>query len=804
MEFVNIKEGVFTDDFDTERMPIQFPYELDHFQKYSVIAIEQGHNVLVTAHTSAGKSTVAEYAIARAFADNKRAIYTSPIKTLSNQKYKDFKERFGEVGILTGDIKLNPDKQLLIMTTEILLQMLYRGENILNEVGVIIFDEIHYFNDKDRGHVWEESLVLIPREITIVGLSATIDKPEKFAAWLGKLKQKPIHLIKTSFRPVPLNHFIYADDEIMQIMDNKQNFMGGNYQLAVQQLENEKKRNTGSNGHNLHWSARFNDFVRFLKQKDLFPAIIFSFSRKKCEEYGQKISVPLIGHETQAEITKIVGKILSGDRAHYKEMTQVQILEKLLMKGIGVHHSGLLPIMKEIIEILFSQGLLKLLFATETFAVGVNMPTRTVIFTELEKHDGSSEMPRFLHTHEYLQMAGRAGRRGKDTVGTVIYFALHGPLELNSVRSIMTGKTNQIHSQFQLDSKFILSVLTSKETDIMETALTTYANLELKDQMEFIKLEMGKQTDFCKMMEEEMNPFKLEDYYKYLEDMEKVGMMRGKSQKSFLNKLKNNETYKVIETKMDKFKQWKQIYDQFERNKESLEATEKWMRDKCSLYLNFLADLAYVRLPNDYVDDLEDDLDHIGKPIYELALTKENLSVRGLVASIMKESHEIYTTELIMQGVLESSMSDEQIVGILATTNDDSSVPNDTSSIDALLDKEPGLKTKYDECVRIWEDVMIKYNDWGIADEQFEPTFGFCLYAYLWVKGDETIESVRAKSGMYEGNIIRSLMKLNNVCQEMARMYEVLHQHDMAIRLQEMEKKILRNEVNFDSLYLSG
>lgn len=797
MEFVYIKEGECGEFLDKEKMPIQFPYELDHFQKYSAIAIEKGHNVLVTAHTSAGKSTVAEYAIAKAFADNKRAIYTSPIKTLSNQKYKDFKERFGEVGILTGDIKLNPDKQLLIMTTEILLQMLYRGEEVLNEVGVIVFDEIHYFNDRDRGHVWEESLVLIPPEIMIVGLSATIDKPEKFAEWLGRLKQKPIHLVKTQFRPVPLNHFIYADDEIIQIMDNKQNFMGGNYQLACQKLELEKKRNMGKGG-GLHWSARFNDFVRFLKNKDLFPAIIFSFSRKKCEEYGQKISVPLIGHETQAEISKIMNKFLSGDRAHYKEMKQVQVLEKLLMKGIGVHHSGLLPIMKEIIEILFSQGLLKLLFATETFAVGVNMPTRTVIFTELEKHDGFSEMPRFLQTHEYLQMAGRAGRRGKDTVGTVIYFALHGALELNAVRGIMTGKTNQIHSQFQLDSKFILSVLTSKETDIMTTALTTYANLELKDQMEFLKLEMCKQIEFLKMMEEKMSPLTLSDYKKYLDDNEKVNMMRGKNQKLLMKKMKEDEMYLRVEERMSDFKQWSQVNTQWVQNRENQEATEKWMRDKCSLYLNFLADMGYIRLPDDFNDDIESD----SKAIYDLELTKENLSVRGLVAAIMKESNEIYTTELIMQGVLDVSMTDEQILSILATTNDDTSVPSDMSAVDALVEKEPSLRNRFDECVRIWDEISVKQNDWGIKEEQFKPSFGFCLYGYLWVKGDETIESIRAKSGMYEGNIIRSLMKLNNVCQEMAKMYEVIHNHEMAVRLQEMESKILKDCVSFDSLYL--
>lgn len=407
------------------QMALEYPFELDQFQKEAIYHLENGESVFVAAHTSAGKTVVAEYAIALSAKHMTRTIYTSPIKALSNQKFRDFKNTFGNVGLITGDVSINPEASCLIVTTEILRSMLYRGADIIRDVEWVIFDEVHYINDLERGVVWEEVIIMLPAHINLILLSATIPNTFEFANWIGRTKQKNIYIISTNKRPIPLEHHLWTGTELHKIVDSKSNFLEGGYKAAFSESNEKKaksKKGTGvsnTSGNYKQEQAEWPKLINFLRSKSLLPVVVFAFSKKKCEECAYGLTnIDLTTGSEKSQIHVLIEDSLSRLKGTDRKLPQVLRIKDLLKRGIGIHHGGLLPIIKEIVEILFSRGLIKVLFATETFAMGVNMPARTVVFNSISKHDGRNF--RELLTGEYIQMSGRAGRRGLDTVGTVI------------------------------------------------------------------------------------------------------------------------------------------------------------------------------------------------------------------------------------------------------------------------------------------------------------------------------------------------------------------------------------------------
>ncbi|CAG8573200.1 50_t:CDS:10, partial [Diversispora eburnea] len=440
----------------------KYPFELDTFQKKAVYYLEIGESVFVAAHTSAGKTVVAEYAIALATKNMTRAIYTSPIKALSNQKYRDFKNTYNDdVGILTGDVQIKPEASCLIMTTEILRSMLYKGADLIRDVEFVIFDEIHYVNDTERGVVWEEVIIMLPAHVNLILLSATVPNTKEFADWIGRTKKKDIYVIKTLERPVPLEHYLYANKEIYKIVDKNRKFLVNNWKLANDSLskkDKEKKgsasggRGSGGKGYNRRGGqssqmdrSQWIGLINLLKKRDLLPVVAFTFSKKKCEEYSRTLSnFDFCSSNEKSQIHVFIEKSLTQSRIRGsdRELPQIIRMRELLSRGIAVHHGGLLPIIKEMVEILFSRSLVKVLFATETFAMGVNMPARTVVFSGTRKHDGKTF--RDLLPGEYTQMSGRAGRRGIDSTGMVI---------------IACGIPTKLESQFRLTYNMILNLL---------------------------------------------------------------------------------------------------------------------------------------------------------------------------------------------------------------------------------------------------------------------------------------------------------------------------------------------------------
>ncbi|RLN48431.1 hypothetical protein BBJ28_00000073 [Nothophytophthora sp. Chile5] len=459
-----------------------YPFTLDPFQQQAVDYIEAGESVLVSAHTSAGKTAVAEYAIAKSLRDKQRVIYTSPIKALSNQKYRDLEEEFGDVGLMTGDITINPSATCLIMTTEILRSMLYRGSEVMREVAWVIYDEIHYMRDKERGVVWEESIILLPHKVRFVFLSATIPNSKEFAGWICHIHHQPCHVVYTDYRPTPLQHYVFpaGGNGLHLVVDEKGKFREDNFQKAIATLSasadeaatelasygsGNKRRKGAKSGGNPKKKVGTDVFriVKLIMERQYDPVIIFSFSKRECESYALLMSkLDFNTEEEKQSVDQLFKNAMDSLSDDDRALPQVDSILPLLRRGIGIHHGGLLPILKEVIEILFGEGLLKCLFATETFSMGLNMPAKTVVFTNCRKYDGKDF--RWITSGEYIQMSGRAGRRSLDARGIVIQM-LSEQMEPQVAKGILYGQADPLFSTFHLGYNMLLNLLRVEDAD---------------------------------------------------------------------------------------------------------------------------------------------------------------------------------------------------------------------------------------------------------------------------------------------------------------------------------------------------
>ena len=754
--------------------PITFPYNLDPFQKNAINSIEEGNHVLVTAHTSAGKTTVAEYAIAKAKELGKKIIYTSPIKTLSNQKYYDFAKQYDSVGILTGDIKQNPDADIIIMTTEILRNMLFRSNEMIQDVKYIIFDEVHYINDQDRGHVWEETIIMIPNNIQIIMLSATINNPEKLARWVA-LKEKQVDIVGTTFRPVPLIHNVFYKNEFVPIMNN-------NYKLDLEkysEIESYYKKQF-KNYAKPH--TKINDLVNVLQEKELFPCIFFSYSRKKCEEFANMIGSSLVNHEEISHIEFILNKYLKGIFKNYDKLIQTQNLKKLLMKGIGFHHSGLVHPLKEIQEILFSKGLIKVLFATETFAVGVNMPTRTVVFTELSKYDGNIKGFRNLTTAEYLQMAGRAGRRGKDSEGISVYLPLKDPPTCNELKRIFTGNAVTIHSKLKLNTKFLMKVIQTEDLDV-----NNFLKLSLLGE-ENRKVETSKKEKYDLLKEQtERIKVNIIDKLKFDEDIntifrleKEVKSARSNKQRKLINKINELKFNKQIE---HEYKSKKSYLSNLENlNILEKEVTQNSLLVELSVAKNFLQDLNFISRNNKDITNL----------------SRIDLTKKGLMAAEINECNEVLLTEIINRNLLDN-LSLAEIFGVLAIFIENKQDDDTFISQLEISDKMKSILTQIGDLNIELDNVAINYNI------NYNPylSLSFILPAFMWANGDDIYEIYKKNSiEMYEGNFVKNIFKILNICNEITYVCEIIGKPELIKTLENIESIILRDIVSFDSIYL--
>lgn len=457
--------------------------ELDDFQIKSIESINKNHSCVVSASTGTGKTLIAEYIISKFLPEGKTIIYTAPIKALSNQKFKDFTNDYGvdKVGLMTGDICINQKAPILIMTTEIYRNMLLSNDQKIDEVSYVIFDEVHYINDIERGSIWEESLIFSPKHVRFLCLSATIPNYKEFAAWIESIKGHTVDTVSYTHRPVPLTHYVFDKKlglttidqvEIDKIRDKELEESLHLYQSHQHHATKKKKRNPFD-------MPIPNHFEVIEEILDKTPALYFCFSRKRCEDFAVELSSKkdLLKKENHHEVSEAIRKHITEQ---IRPMDTTKKLRRTLLRGIGFHHSGMLPQLKALVEELFAKSLIKVLYTTETFSVGINMPAKTVIFNSIDKYDGRGM--RILNSKEYFQIAGRAGRRGIDKEGTVISLISRRFTPLDKLKSISSTDKDPIISQFKLSMNTVINLIQNFDPQDQEVILKSNFDYYVRSQ----------------------------------------------------------------------------------------------------------------------------------------------------------------------------------------------------------------------------------------------------------------------------------------------------------------------------------
>ncbi len=826
-----------------------YPYSLSEFQIKAIKNIIMDNNVLITAHTGSGKTLPAEFAIEYFISKGKKVIYTAPIKSLINEKYYSFTKKYPHIsfGILTGDIKCNPTANVILMTAEILLNKLTQAPlqsdvsvqsndilknntnclnsnylfeiDINNDLACVVMDEVHYINDADRGQTWENTIMLLPKHVQMLMLSATIDNPSGFSKWIESINPlKQVAICSTNLRVVPLTNYSFitvtqsifkkikdksVQEQIKQLINKPlliQNangvFNDVNFNNIKQMLDLFKSQNV-----TIKRSFVLNELFKYLVENDMLPCLCFVLSRKELEKCAKEITVTLL--EFDSKVPYIIDveceKILRNKFPNFKEYTTLPeyvSLIKLLQMGIGIHHAGMIPIFKEIVEIFYSKGYIKVLFATETFSVGINMPTRTVVFTDATKHDGKTV--RQLYSHEFAQMQGRAGRRGIDTVGYVIH--LHNLFRECSMTTIeykkmMNGLPQTLISKFKISYKMVISQIYQGMQDMNDgisiKMLCEYVSKsmstneifkqihELKDNNEKLKNKINRLEDDMKIMNEE----EVEEYMLLLE---RYPRSINKERKNIIKRMQQIENRNLnIKDDLNKLKTKKIINDEIQQISLKLNNLECKIESDLTKLLNILK---YYKIVENKYDD-----------------NKYVLTNKGIIAFYLKDVNCIIFSKLIMDNVF-SSLSSIQIAELLSLQTE-LTVPERSKSI------------SYEDCEDIPEIAKIVTDDMNElidmeclidvnGDSNKVLQYDLCNYIKSWCecKNEEeckiVLQMVEEVKEIFLGDFVKALLKINNYALELEVIMEYLGDVESLIKIKEIPNIISKFIVTTQSLYI--
>jgi len=817
-----------------------FPYDLSDFQKYSITATVEGHHSLVTAHTGSGKSLPAEFAIQYFHQIGKKTIYTSPIKALSNQKYYEFTQKYPHItfGLITGDIKINPTADVLIMTAEILLNYLFVSQtegseslvtsatsfqiDIYNELACVVMDEIHYINDRDRGAVWEKTILALPPHIQMIMLSATIDSPERFALWCERGDPNPpkqVYLTSTYARIVPLIHYGYLvttemffkkvkDKAVQQQMRNSTNRLiqlkdaAGKYNPAAHLELKSTKKLLENNEIHIKRNYVLNQLCTFLKDRDMFPAIAFVFSRKNVELYAKEITANLLEDDSKIpyivarECEQIVRKL--PNYQEYLALPEYAQLVALLEKGVGIHHSGMIPILREIVELMISKRYIKLLFATESFAIGLNCPIRTTIFTSLTKFDGNYE--RLLLPHEYNQAASRAGRRGIDTIGHVVHcnnlFDLPTDTEY---RELLCGKPQRLISKFRISMPLVLTLLrtpSNAETiiEFMEKSMIQAGLMESKrlciEEIATIESDIEKHKAGLKFLR---TPVEICQEYNQLVVLAPT----------LVNK-KRKEAERKIQQLLTDHRYIKEDVLQVNRAME-LELRLKKERDNLHIVENHIVtkiqQILYVLEFNGFVvSEKEDD-----NEIY--SLTK-----KGQMASMMAEINPIVFVEYMLQTGHMENLTTIQIIQFLSCFTDVKVLADVRAVVPSSKDVTVQgavlkFRTIMDTYLTYEQTYKITISNNG-TDSDLELCYDLMDIIEEWCAATDEpqckwfIQTKLAEKGISIGDFTKAILKISTITRELMNMCETFELVELLSKLAHIDGLILKYITTAQSLYV--
>ena len=791
-------------EYKVLEMATTYKFPLDPFQTHAIAAIDQEHNVLVCAKTGSGKTLVGEYQIAHSLKKGKRVFYTTPIKSLSNQKFHDLKQLYpgiGKVGIMTGDIKFCPDAEIVIMTTEILRNLLYKqgtktqalgltASLSLQGLGAVIFDECHYINDKDRGKIWEETMILLPEDVQLVLLSATLDSPEHFAQWLSELKGRSCALIETQYRVVPLIHSVLCGGQPQTLMDAKEMFNPAVYRDWIQWRNKKVKDHetyqkqvvvAKAGGHEgkvegkvtaTNFIHQLNECVSMLEEKGLLPGLVFVFSRAATEKYADKITSQLLDSSDSALAERIFDFHLRHHKQNLETLPQYHHLRRQVIRGIAFHHSGVLPVLKEVIEILFSKGLIKLLFATETFAVGINMPTKTVLFLNYYKYDSEKQGLRILRTDEYIQMAGRAGRRGKDDIGHVFYLPEREPPTLDEVQRMMKGGKPRVESRMEFGYDFLLKTLHSKNLKWRGLMEKSYWFKQWEQNQDSIKKEIEGLTKKMAAIyltdaqkQEIIVKLEIEELVKELQNAKKRDAQRS------LDKWKDTHLGPQWFNAEKNYKEWNSL----SKEKKSLENMIGYNSDSIERRLDFLVQSGFLNKD------------------------KETLTLRGQAATEFNEGQPILCTELAFLGTM-NNLDVKEFVTCLACfiTESDKGDANTLESLEVDDSIKTTLKAIGSINNEFYEN---EYSVTKVDSNFWDLSLTWIESVWQWLNGGN-MSQICSTYGLFEGNFVRVILRLASLVEEWTSVATLLEDVKLLEKLEGVRALLVKDAVVPDSLYL--
>ena len=760
-----------------------FPFELDDFQKEACNFIDEGKSVVVCAPTGAGKTVIAEHSIHRALENGNRVFYTTPLKALSNQKFNDFSRKFGadKVGLLTGDTSFNRGAQIVVMTTEVFRNMLY-GTNFgsvtdnMKDVKYVILDEVHYMNDEQRGTVWEESIIYCPTNIQIVALSATVANAAQLTDWINTVHSKT-ELVNTDFRPVPLRFYYFDSSQPNTILP-----------LMTPSGQLNKKIKAEKRQYGRHRTPQRNtvkDVVRNLHDKDMLPAIYFTFSRKKCDEQMEKCSsLCLVSPKEQARIKEIVDEYLLENPylAKNKHIDYV-------LNGVASHHAGLLPGWKVLVEKLFQEGLIKVVFATETLAAGINMPARSTVISSISKRTDTGH--RMLTPSEFLQMSGRAGRRGMDEVGyvTIVGTQFQSPDE---VYDLVLSDANPLESRFSPSYSMVLNLL---------------QRFSIEEAKELILKSFGyfssntRLAPFLKQQAEIQEKIDESENFKCYHRLENKALFEYNKIRALY--VENRRTFKTIQ-KQEKGKHRPLSEEAIKFGEETKSLLHKMHDYPCDTCKLFKKHMKHIEVLDRYLVkqkklekliEIERDIFWNKFLAHRAVLTnfdylKDDYPTEiGVMTSQIRAENELFIAEIIKSNVLEVLTPAELASVICAVTTEDLRVENlphlpISQQVRKTLNKIKDIKRNIERAQK----------EQNLETPMYINSY-FSALIEMWVNGAEW-ESIIDEVEMGEGDIVRAFKRTVDVLRQLCTISNV--PESLVFTAREAIDKIQREPIDLD------
>ena len=729
----------------------QFDFGFDEFQITACQAVEDGKGVLVAAPTGAGKTVVGEFAAFSSLARGKKCFYTTPIKALSNQKFAEFQERFGEhrVGLLTGDTNINSEADILVMTTEVLRNMLYANSSTLTNLGSVVMDEVHYLADKFRGAVWEEVLIHLMESVQVISLSATVSNAEEFGEWLGEIRGAT-EVIVSEIRPIPLYQHVLIGDRMIDLFNEP-----GRINPEILGLEREALRHTKApRGRR----DRFNDsesrlsraeIIEKLQRENLLPAITFIFSRVGCDAAVKQClneGVKLTTTEERIEIVATAQRYTQNLAEEDLEVLGYRDWLTALERGIAAHHAGMLPSFKGAVEDLFKRGLVKAVFATETLALGINMPARTVVLEKLTKWNGEAHVS--ITPGEYTQLTGRAGRRGIDIEGNAVV-QWSPTVDSATAAGLASTRTYPLRSSFTPTYNMSINLIARFGRERARGSLeSSFAQFQA-DRAVIGLVRQIRKNDSAAAEQDESAKCHLGNFTEYARTRIDI-----KELERLLSKRDGRRTFDQrqrvkMENELDSMRRAlrahpchscndRETHARFAERADRLNRESEGLRSRVENRTHVIAK-TFDRICNV--------LTHLGYIEGEKPLAQGKI-----LAKIYAES-DLLLTESIRRGVFEN-LTPVELLSVA------SAMIYESRSVENYAPKMPhqNVANALAVVAKIWVELEDIENEFDVKTQR-EPDFGFCYAAYRWANG-HSLSSVIKGTDMTVGDFVRCIKQL--------------------------------------------